>query len=185
MQMLSQITSISQVSTLSLIPGKVLLDQQGQPVKHVIFCHCLQVESIITPKPSLSYFREKLFRKTVSYFQATQQVRCLWVLCMTELKSWNVYKSLVNCVCNFTEQPQVKLGFVGVSSVTTEVLACARIAALLKYVTEDGQVAGLGFMGYSLVLMFVHTQKVSLCMYSTSNGKLSQKIRQNHFEEGN
>lgn len=119
-------------SILNLRPGIARLARTA--CEACYFLHCLQVKSIIKLKPYLSYFREKL---SVPYFQATQQVRCLWVLCMTELKPQNIYKSVVNCVCNFSEQPQVKPDFVQVSSVTTEVVACDEIATLLKCIIED------------------------------------------------
>ena len=72
----------------------------------------------------------------------------------------------MNCVCNFSEQPQVKPDFVQVSSVTTEVVACDEIATLLKCYHWRWGVAGMAFAGYSLVWC-LSTGRLSLHVYHT------------------
>lgn len=64
-----------------------------------------------------------------------------------------------------------KLDFVGILSITTEVIACDWVAAFLKHITEAGQVAGMVFVGYSW-FRFVHIKTLPLHI-SYSKGKLS------------
>lgn len=77
----------------------------------------------------------------------------------------------MNCVCNFSEQPQVKPDFVQVSSVTTEVVACDEIATLLKCIIEDEEL--LVWHLQVTVWFDVCPQEDSPCMYITLKWKMN------------